>query len=204
MHIPQNALKPVAHENKLFTGAYDLIMQAYGLAKNFCMTLCSAYNMQYQIPFITCIPAVIYGIKDLDDAQTTKPIIQIIRTLIDAHTAGISYAIINDSPEKIRDYLSIDDFARACVYLMQHYDGASPINMGSGVGVTTRYITEYCTEKIGYTGTIIFDEDAYSIPAHVFDITQITSLGWQPSLNLREDINNLIKIYLQKNDTSIT
>lgn len=198
---PTHCTEPVT-ENQLLTGGFDQEMQMYSLVKNMCIALCTAYNTQYHIPYISCIPAIIYGSKDFNDIHSTKPIIHIIHTLVDAYHNNVPSVTIKDTPHHMRDYLDVDSFAHACIFLMQQYNDATPINVGSGIGITTHSLVEYVAQQIGYTGTITYDETAYSMPAHVYNIDLITSLGWKPLIDLKLNINSLITVCTQKHDTN--
>ena len=133
---PSVCEEPVT-EDKLYTGTLDSTMQSYGLAKRTVIALCSAYNRQYNLPYITVLPAIVYGPKDMQN-ESEKPLIAIVKTVVEASQSNKSTTTIYDHPDTVRDYIHVDDFAEACIFVMQTYNASQPINIGSGSGITTQ------------------------------------------------------------------
>lgn len=195
---PRVCSDPVT-EDMLYTGTLDTPMQFYGMAKRTVIALCSAYNTQYHIPFITVIPPIVYGPKDMRATSSEKPIIQLIKAIHTAHTTGAQSVILPVSPTTTHEYLSVNDFADACLYVMQYYDKATPLNIGGGIGITNQTLAELIAQEIGYTGTLFYDPVGhYQMPAHVYNVDTLIQLGWQPQTTLREGFQLLIEYLKQK------
>ncbi len=188
---PSMCEQPVT-EDTLYTGTLDTTMHGYGLAKRTIIALCSAYNRQYNMPYVSVIPAIVYGPKDMQ-AQSEKPLIQIIKTVVEAYQLNSPTATIYDKPDTMRDYIHVDDFADACIAVMQTYNESQPLNVGSGYGITTRELSELIAQEVGYTGDLIYKSSPhYQMPAHVYDITLLNSIGVQPPISLKEGVRTLL------------
>jgi GDP-L-fucose synthase len=88
-----------------------------------------------------------------------------------------------------REFLHTDDLARACLFLLEEYDGEQPVNVGTGEDLELRELARLVAGVVGYRGTIDWDSSKPDgTPRKLLDTTLINSLGWKPKTGLREGI----------------
>jgi len=86
--------------------------------------------------------------------------------------------------------------ARACLYLLEHYDGPDQVNVGTGKDATIREIADIIAGVVGYDGVTSWDTDRPDgTPQKRLDITKLTDLGWSPRIGLREGIEATVGWY---------
>jgi GDP-L-fucose synthase len=92
-----------------------------------------------------------------------------------------------------REFMHVDDLADACYFLMQNYNEAGLVNIGWGEDVSIKELAEMITVEVGYTGALEFDvTKPDGTPRKLMDTTKINSLGWKPSIKLKEGISKTI------------
>ncbi len=98
-----------------------------------------------------------------------------------------------------REFLHVDDLASAAVFLMQEYDGAEIVNVGTGEDVTIREVAEMVRDAVGYSGRIVFDTSKPDgTPRKLLDISRLRALGWSPSISLAEGLAQSYRWYLEQ------
>ena len=92
-----------------------------------------------------------------------------------------------------REFLHVDDLAEACLYLMDHYDEAGPVNVGTGDDLSLRELAELIAELVGFAGEIHFD---FSRPdgtmRKVLDVSRIRALGWRHRISLQAGLRQVL------------
>ena len=88
-----------------------------------------------------------------------------------------------------REFCHVDDLADACVFLMQNYDGADPVNVGVGEDITIRELAALICEVVGYEGRLTFDASKPDgTPRKVLDVSRIKALGWSARIALKDGL----------------
>ncbi len=99
-----------------------------------------------------------------------------------------------------REFLHVDDLADACIYLMDNYDGGEIVNIGVGKDITIRDLAELIAKIVGYQGKIRFDTSKPDgTPRKLLDVSRLTSMGWNPSIDLEGGIENTYKWFYSFN-----
>lgn len=192
---PKAAENPL-RESSLLTGPFEPTNAPYALAKVAGIKLCEAYRAQYGGSFISCLPTNLYGPGDTFDRQRGHVIPALIKTFCAAVARGDREVMIWGTGTPRREFLHADDCADALLYLMEHYDGAAPINVGSGEECTIRELAELIAELTGFTGTISFDSTKPDGIARKFlDTSSMRDLGWVPQISLRNGLAATIAWY---------
>lgn len=102
-----------------------------------------------------------------------------------------------------REFLHVDDLAAACLFLMQHYDESEIINIGWGKDQTILELAELISDIVGYTGDIQWDDGKPDgTPQKLLDVSRLTGLGWQPSIELEDGIRSVYHWYLDQLNSS--
>ena len=98
----------------------------------------------------------------------------------------------------MREFLYVDDLAEACYTCMSDYNDPEIINVGTGIDVTIKQLTEIISTIIGYTGEIRWDTSKPNgTPRKVLNVDRIKSLGWEPKIGLIEGIVKTYEWYLK-------
>jgi GDP-L-fucose synthase len=182
---PKLAPQPLRSES-LLTGPLEPSNAAYATAKLAGITLCQAYRQQYNAAFITAIPANLFGPGDDFHPESGHVIAALMRRMHKAQRRGEESVTIWGSGEPRRDFLCAADAADACIFLMQQYDDAAPINIGSGVEFSIAETACAVAEVVGYRGRLIFDATKPDgVPRKLLDASQLFDLGWRPRVEFR-------------------
>jgi GDP-L-fucose synthase len=89
----------------------------------------------------------------------------------------------------LREFLHVEDLARACLFLLEHYDEPAPINVGVGADLSIRELAEMVADIVGYTGALTFDTTKPDgTPRKLLDVSKLHSLGWREDIGLREGL----------------
>jgi GDP-L-fucose synthase len=120
----------------------------------------------------------------------------LIRRLHEAKVAGATTVTVRGSGEPRRELLHVDDLATACVFLMNHYDEAALINIGTGVDDTVRFIAETIRDVVHPDARLTFDRTKPDgMPRKVLDVTRIHALGWRHAIDLRDGLRRTYDWY---------
>ena len=182
---PRHAPQPLSVES-LMTGVLEPTNAAYATAKLAGWQLCAAYRQQYGACFLTAIPANTFGPQDEFDPDGGHVIPALIRKM---HVAKV-----RDEPEVSvwgtgtprREFLYAPDLADACLFIMRHYDGPAPINLGGGETLSVAEVARAVAEVVGYGGRLRFDPARPDgMPLKALDSGPLRALGWRPSTDFR-------------------
>ncbi|MEE9372597.1 MAG: GDP-L-fucose synthase [Saprospiraceae bacterium] len=185
---PKLAEQPMK-EDAMLTGPLEETNDAYAIAKIAGIKMCDAYRSQYGCNFISAMPSNLYGPNDNYDPRNSHVLPALLRKTIEAKRIGLDNITIWGTGKPMREYLHVDDLAVACLFLMNKYDEAGHINVGSGEELSILNLTHLIKEIVGFGGGIIQDE---SKPDGTFrklmDNSKILDLGWKAEISLKEGI----------------
>ncbi len=195
---PKHAPQPI-REEYLLTGPLERTNDAYAIAKIAGIKLCQAYRQQYGVNFISAMPTNLYGPGDNFDLQTSHVLPALIRKLHEAVVTGAPEVVVWGTGTPRREFLHVDDLADACVFLMRHYDGAEPINVGTGEDLPISELVELIGRIVGYTGRIVYDPGKPDgTPRKLLDCSRLSALGWKPARSLGRGIEETVRWYEEK------
>lgn len=143
-------------EEDLWNGYPEGTNAPYGLAKKMMLVQCQAYRQQYGFDGIFLLPVNLYGPRDNFDLGSSHVIPAMIRKMIDARDAGETVTLWGDG-SATREFLYVEDCARAIVLAAERYDGGEPVNLGAGWEISIKDLAELIAKHVGYTGEIIWD-----------------------------------------------
>lgn len=192
---PRRASQPLRVES-LMTGWLEPTNDAYATAKLAGLKLCQAYRQQHELNFIAAIPANVFGPGDDFDPRTGHVIPALMRRMHEAKLDGEPALTLWGTGQPRRDFIYVDDLADACLFLMQHYDEAAPINIGSGREWTIAETAELIAEVVGYDGRLEFDSSKPDgMPRKVLDAEPLFGLGWRPRTEFRQALEETYAWY---------
>ncbi len=185
---PKMAPQPLKEES-LLSGYLETTNQPYAIAKIAGIELCNAYRAQYGCNFISAMPTNLYGPNDNYDLEKSHVLPALLRKFITAKKDNATSVNIWGDGTPLREFLHVDDLADACLYLMDHFNDAGFINVGSGIEISIRQLAELIKKITGFTGKIECQKDKPNgTPRKLMDNSRINSLGWLPTIGLEEGI----------------
>lgn len=188
---PKLAPQPLK-EDYLLTGVLEETNEPYAIAKIAGIKLCEAYRSQYGCNFISVMPTNLYGSNDNYDLDKSHVLPALMRKMIVAKQTNAPFVMIWGSGAPRREFLHVDDLAEACFYLMQNYNEAGFVNIGTGEDITIRELANLVKNVVGYPGEIKQDTTKPDgTPRKLMDVSKLHSLGWQASITLPEGIKRV-------------
>ena len=182
---PKAAPQPFAIES-LGTGPLEPTSAAYAQAKLAGMSLVSAYRRQQGSRFVAAIPADVYGPGDDFTPDGAHVASALLRRIHEARETDAPSIEIWGSGKPRREFLYVDDLADACVFVMRHYSGDAPINIGTGTTTSIAELADLICDIVGYKGNRLFNTSRPDgMPLKGLDSSPLRELGWRPKWSLR-------------------
>jgi GDP-L-fucose synthase len=187
---PKYAPQPIKEEY-LLTGELEPTNDAYAVAKIAGIFQVQALRRQYGVSWISAMPTNLYGPGDNFSPMESHVLPGLLRRLHEATVSGAEVVVNWGTGSPRREFLHVDDLARACLHLLRHYDEPEPINVGTGKDITVRELAELVARVVGYQGRLEWDSTRPDgTPRKLLDVTRITSLGWRPRIALEEGVSS--------------
>ena len=195
---PRDAQQPIAEE-ALLTGALEQTNEAYAIAKIAGIKLCQYYRQQYGCNFMAAMPCNLYGPGDRYDSIQSHVIPSMIMKIATAQEWEMPEVTLWGTGTPRREFLHVDDLARALMTMLQYYKGEAFLNIGSGEETTIAALASTIAGHFGYGGHIVFDTDRPDgTPRKILDSIHMRALGWKPRITLNEGLKNVITDYRAK------
>lgn len=188
---PKLAPQPLKEEY-LLTGTLEHTNEPYAIAKIAGLKLCDAYRSQYGCNFISAMPTNLYGPNDNYDLNNSHVLPALLRKMIVAERNGEPQVEIWGSGTPMREFLHVDDLAEACYFLMNHYNEAGFMNVGTGTDLSISNLAALIKEITGYSGQLVFNtEKPDGTPKKLLDCSRIHALGWKARIDLKSGIEKV-------------
>jgi len=195
---PKLAPQPLK-EQYLLSGPLEPTNQWYAIAKIAGLKMCQAYRRQYGCEFISAMPTNLYGPNDNYDLQNSHVLPALIRKFHEAKVAEAPAVTCWGTGAPLREFLYVDDLARACVFLMENYSEEQFINIGSGSDLSVRELAETVKHIVGFAGEIVWDTSKPDgTPRKLMDSSRMLALGWKPQVDLRTGIRLAYEDFLKR------
>jgi GDP-L-fucose synthase len=192
---PREAKQPI-HESELLTGQLEPTNQWYAIAKISGLKMCEAYRSQYGSNFISAMPTNLYGPGDNFDLVSSHVIPAMIRKFDDAKRSGEPNVVLWGTGTPLREFLHVDDLAEACVFLMDKFDKAGHVNIGSGLEVSIRELADLVKNVVYPDCEVIFDDSKPDgTPRKLLECSRINQLGWESNIGLEQGIKSTYEWY---------
>ncbi|MBO8184586.1 GDP-L-fucose synthase family protein [Streptomyces spirodelae] len=193
---PKHAPQPIT-EDALLTGALEPTNEPYALAKIAGITQIRAYREQYGASYISAMPTNLYGPRDNFDLETSHVLPALVRRFHEAKQDDAERVVLWGSGTPRREFLHVDDLARACVLLLRAYDDSAPVNVGCGEDLTIAELAATVREVVGYGGRIEWDTSRPDgTPRKLLDVSRLSKLGFHTEIPLREGIRSTYEWWL--------
>jgi GDP-L-fucose synthase len=199
---PKLARQPMS-EDEMLSGPLEPTNQWYAVAKIAAIKLCDAYRRQYGCDFISAMPTNLYGPNDNFDFESSHVIPALIAKMAKAKETGAAEVVVWGTGTPRREFLHVDDCADALVYLMNHFSGDGPVNVGTGEDLTIKELAELIARVVKFDGRIVFDHTRPDgTPRKLLDVSQLKSLGWTARIPLAEGLLGTYTWYREHADTA--
>jgi GDP-L-fucose synthase len=144
-------------EEDLWDGYPEETNAPYGLAKKVLLVQCQAYREQYGMNAVYLLPVNLYGPGDKFDLQSSHVIPALIRKCLEAVAAGNGEIVLWGDGSPTREFLYVEDAAEGVLLAAERYDGADPVNLGSGMEISVRELARTIAQMTGFEGRIVWD-----------------------------------------------
>jgi len=204
---PRSAEQPMK-ENALLTGVLEPTNEPYALAKISGIKLCESYNRQYGTDFRSVMPTNLYGINDNFHPDNSHVLPALIRRFHEAKINGSSEVIVWGTGKPRREFLHVDDMADASLFVLglskERYEAStqpmlSHVNIGTGVDISIKDLSEVIKEIVGFKGEVVFDDGkpdgAYQ---KLTNVSRLSDLGWTYGISLEEGLMKTYEWYTKQ------
>lgn len=193
---PKMAPQPI-REDSLLTGPLEPTNDAYAIAKIAGVLHVQAMRRQHGVRWISAMPTNLYGPGDNFDLEKSHVLPALIRRFHEAKLDDASSVTLWGTGTPRREFLHVDDLARACELLLESYDDPAPINVGVGEDVTIAELADLVAKIVGYTGRIEFDASKPDgTPRKLLDVSRVNALGFEPRIGLADGIASVYDWYV--------
>jgi GDP-L-fucose synthase len=196
---PKLAPQPISEE-ALLTGKLEPTNESYAIAKIAGLKLVDAYRRQYGHTWISAMPTNLYGPRDNFDLKTAHVLPALLHRFHEAKIANSPEVKIWGDGTALREFLHVQDLARACLLLIDTYDSSTAINIGSGEEVSIRDLAMTISNIVGFQGELTFDSNLPNgTPRKILDSSLILQMGWKPQIGLENGISSTYDWFIAHN-----
>lgn len=193
---PKHAAVPF-REDALWDGYPEETNAPYGIAKKALLVMLQAYRAQYGFNGIYLLPVNLYGPGDKFDLATSHVIPALIRKMCEAKDRGDGQVVLWGTGSASREFLYVEDCARGIVQAARKYDGAAPVNLGTGQEITIQALATKIRSLVGYEGELIWDRSKPDgQPRRCLDTARAAELfGFRAETGLDEGLRKTVEWY---------
>ncbi|MGH0032540.1 MAG: GDP-L-fucose synthase family protein [Myxococcota bacterium] len=186
---PREAEQPMG-EDALLAGPLEPTNEAYAIAKIAGIKLCAAYHQQYGCNFVSGMPTNLYGPGDNFDLETSHVLPALMRRFHEAKLRGEGEVTIWGSGTPRREFMHVEDLADCCLFLMERYDEAPHVNIGTGQDCSIRELAEMVRARVHPDAELRFDASKPDgMPRKLLDVSRLHALGWRHRIDLEAGID---------------
>lgn len=188
---PKLAEQPLKEEY-LMTGELEPTNEMYAIAKIAGLKMCDAYRRQYGCNFISAMPTNLYGPNDNYNLNNSHVLPALIRKFHQAKVEKSPSVEVWGTGKPRREFLHVDDLAKACFFLMQEYNESGFLNIGTGEDISIGELALLVEEVVGYDGAIEYNTSKPDgTPRKLLDVSKLNNLGWKHEIGLRDGITKV-------------
>jgi GDP-L-fucose synthase len=184
-------------EDDLWSGYPEETNAPYGIAKKAMLVGAQAYREQYGTNAIYLLPVNLYGPRDNFDLDTSHVIPALIRKMVEAQEREDEEIVVWGDGSPTREFLYVDDCVEALWLAAQRYDGAEPVNIGTGEEIAVNDLVELIAELTGFEGRLVWDTSRPNgQPRRRLDVSRAAELfGFRAQTRLRDGLERTIAWY---------
>lgn len=194
---PKYAEQPIK-ESSLLTGQLEPTNDAYAIAKIAGIMQVQATRRQHGRRWISAMPTNLYGPGDNFHPEHSHVLPALMRRFHEAKSEGAEEVVIWGTGTPRREFLYVDDLAKASLFLLENYDSPDTINVGVGEDLPIRELAEVVAEAVDYRGALVQDPSKPDgTPQKLLDVSRLSDLGWRAETALRDGIKTTYGWYLK-------
>lgn len=194
---PRECPQPMKEEY-LLDGKLEPTNEGYALSKIVALKMGEFYKRQYGFNAISVMPCNLYGQNDSFDPLHSHVLSATVKKFVDAIDEGRDTVVMWGTGNARREFLNVDDMASACLFMMEHYEGETFINIGCGEDWSIRELAEMVARLTGFKGKIEWDATKPDgMMKKCMDVTRMKEMGFEPKISLEEGIKHVIEEYKQ-------
>ena len=194
---PRDCPQPIKEEY-LLSGPLEQTNEPYAIAKIAGIKLCENYNRQYGTHYVSLMPTNLYGPGDTYDLNNSHVLPALIRKAHEAKLRNEKVLVVWGSGKPRREFMHVDDLARAGVMLMEQGYHGPFLNIGTGKDLTICELAEEVINVIGFQGDLQLDSSKPDgTPQKLLDVSKANALGWKAQIELRPGIANAYSWFLE-------
>ncbi len=192
---PRNCAQPIKEEY-IMTGELEQTNSAYAIAKIAGLELIKSYRKQFGHKWISVMPTNLYGPNDNFDLENSHVFPALIRKFVEGKRNNQKSVTLWGSGSPKREFLHVDDLAKAILVCLEKYDSDQHINIGTGEDLSVKELATKVSQAAGFEGEVIWDSSKPDgTPRKVLEVSKIMNLGWKPSITLDEGISQTVQWY---------
>ena len=193
---PKSCPQPIKEEY-LLTGELEETNSAYAIAKISGIELIRSYRKEYGHKWISLMPTNLYGPNDNFNLENGHVLPVLIRKFVEAQRTNAEEVIAWGTGTPLREFLHVEDLARAVLLCLDKYDDARHINIGTAEEISIKNLAEKIADKVGFKGKIVWNKSKPDGTIRkVLDNRRILDLGWKPIISLDEGLTKTIDWYM--------
>ena len=187
------------HEDDLWNGYPEETNAPYGLAKKMLLVQAQAYRQQYGFNAIFLLPVNLYGPGDNFNPASSHVIPALIRKCLEAQERGEKEIVAWGDGSPTREFLYVEDAAEGILLATEKYNGAEPVNLGTGFEISIKDLVEMIARLAGFTGKLVWDTSKPNgQPRRGLDVSRAVKLfGFRASTPFEEGLRQTIEWYRQ-------
>jgi GDP-L-fucose synthase len=194
---PKFAKQPMS-EDQLLTGGLEPTNEWYAIAKIAGIKLCQAYRRQHGRDLVSVMPTNLYGPSDNYHPEHSHVVAALIRRFHEAKLMRQGKVVVWGTGTPRREFLYVDDFADACVFVLKHYSEAQFINIGSGEDIPIADLARLVAEVVEFRGEIVYDmSKPDGAPRKLLDVSRLANMGWKAKISLPEGLAKAYDSFLK-------
>lgn len=193
---PKLAPQPLK-EDSLLTSPLEPTNEWYAIAKIAGVKACEAVRKQFNKNFVSLMPTNLYGSHDNFDLQTSHVLPAMMRKFHEAKLNGNATVTLWGSGTPMREFLHVEDLAKAVVFTLENKLEEHLYNVGTGTDLTIKELALMIQKTVGHTGEIVWDSSKPDgTPRKLMDVSKMNKAGWKAEISLETGIKNTYDWYL--------
>ena len=197
---PAQASQPIG-EDSLLTGVLESSNEAYAIAKIAGVKLIQSFRDEYKKNWISVMPTNLYGPEDNFDLNNSHVFAAFIRKFYEATINNTSKMELWGSGKPRREFMHVDDFANALIYVLDNYNDREPINIGTGNDISILELTKLMVKVSGYKGEISWNTNVSDGTFRkLLNVEKLNKLGWKSKISLEDGLDATYKWFIQNYD----
>jgi len=191
-------------EADLWNGYPEETNAPYGIAKKALLVQLQAYRAQYGFNGVYLLPVNLYGPRDNFDPASSHVIPALIRKMVEAVEDGREEVILWGTGKASREFLYVEDCARAVLLAAEHYDSSEPVNVGTGNEITIRDLASRISSEVGFEGRLTYDPSKPDgQPRRCLDTSRaLETFGFRSRVPFEEGLRRTVAWYQETRSTS--